>query len=234
MDRGGKASTDELLCLDWLDQREPKSVIYVSFGSIGRLSPPQTAELARALESSGRNFMWVIKGSNNDNGLPEEFKEDPITERRMVVRGWAPQVAILSHGAVGGFVTHCGWNSTLEGVCAGVPMVAWPLFADQFLNEKLVVDMLRVGVRVGVERPGGWAGEGAGMVGIEDIEKALEEVMEGGEEGVLRRVRAREFREMARKAVEIGGSSYVNMTRLIEYVSEYRNLTIPDGLNPPL
>ncbi|KAK1265090.1 hypothetical protein QJS04_geneDACA024911 [Acorus gramineus] len=101
-------------------------------------------------------------------------------------------------------------------------MVAWPLFADQFLNEKLVVDMLRVGVRVGVERPGGWAGEGAGMVGIEDIEKALEEVMEGGEEGVLRRVRAREFREMARKAVEIGGSSYVNMTRLIEYVSEYR------------
>ncbi|KAK1311595.1 UDP-glycosyltransferase 73C3 [Acorus calamus] len=221
MDRGGKASTNELRCLDWLDQREPKSVIYVSFGSIGRLSPPQTAELARALESSGRNFMWVIKGGNNDNGLPEEFKEEPITERRMVVHGWAPQVAILSHGAVGGFVTHCGWNSTLEGVCAGVPMVAWPLFAEQFLNEKLVVDVLRVGVRVGVERPSGWAGEGVGVVGVEAIERALEEVMDGGKEGVLRRMRARELGEMARKAVEVGGSSYVNMTRLIDYVSEH-------------
>ncbi|KAK1311596.1 UDP-glycosyltransferase 73C3 [Acorus calamus] len=213
INRGGKASTDELQCLDWLDQREPKSVVYVSFGSMGRLSPPQTAELARALEASGRNFMWVIKGGD---GLPEEFKEEPVTERRMVVRGWAPQVAILSHGAVGGFVTHCGWNSALEGVCAGVPMVAWPLFGEQFLNEKLVVDVLRVGVRVGVERPGG-------LVEGEAIEKTLEEVMEGGEEGVLRRMRARALGEMARMAVEVEGSSYVNITRLIEYVLKHKS-----------
>ncbi|KAK1265089.1 UDP-glycosyltransferase 73C3 [Acorus gramineus] len=186
-------------------------MVYVSFGSIGRLSPPQMADLARTLETSGRNFMWVIKGSD---GHPEEFKEEPVMERRMVVRGWALQVTILSHGAVGGFITHCGWNSTLEGVCVGVPMVVWPLFAEQFLNEKLVVDVLRVGVRVGVERP-------SGLVEGEAIEKALEEVMEGGEEGVLRRMRARELGEMARMAVEVGGSSYVNMTRLIEYVSEY-------------
>ncbi|KAK1298609.1 UDP-glycosyltransferase 73C3 [Acorus calamus] len=221
IDRGGKTSPNELWCLDWLNRREPKSVIYVSFGSIGRLSPPQTAELARALEASGRNFMWVIK---DGGGLPKEFKEEPITEKRMVVHGWAPQVAILSHRAVGGFITHCGWNSTLEGVSAGVPLVAWPLFAEQFINEKLVVDVLHIGVRVGVERLSGWAGEGVGVVGIEAIERALEEVMDGGKEGVLRRKRVRELGKMARKAVDVGGSSYVNMTRLIEYVSEHRSV----------
>ncbi|KAK1265175.1 UDP-glycosyltransferase 73C3 [Acorus gramineus] len=221
IDRGREASPDELGCLDWLNQREPKSVIYVSFGSIGRLSPPQTAELARTLEASGYNFMWVIKGGGR---LPEEFKEEPITESRMVVHGWAPQVAILSHRAVGGFITHCGWNSTLEGVSAGVPMVAWPLFAEQFFNEKLVVDVLRIGVRIGVERLSGWAGEGVGVVGVEAIERVLEEVMDGGKEGVLRRMRARELGEMARKAMDVGGSSYVNMTRLIDYVSENRSV----------
>ncbi|KAK1280935.1 UDP-glycosyltransferase 73C2 [Acorus gramineus] len=213
INRGRKASIEEHQCIEWLEQREPKSVIYVSFGSIGRLNPPQTAELARALDASGRNFMWVVKsGGGDDDGLPEEFKVEPVTARRMIVRGWAPQVAVLSHGAVGGFVTHCGWNSVLEGLCTGVPMVTWPLFAEQFVNEKAVVDVLRVGVRVGVERANGWAGE------------ALEEVMDGGTEGGLRRERARELGERARRAVEGGGTSFVDLTRLIEFVSEHKSM----------
>ncbi|KAK1267702.1 UDP-glycosyltransferase 73C3 [Acorus gramineus] len=212
----GKETSSEYQCMDWLERKEPKSVVYVSFGSIGRLSPPQTAELARALEGSGRDFIWVVKSWD---GLPEEFKERPITERRMVIMGWAPQVAILSHRAVGGFVTHCGWNSTVEALCAGVPMVCWPLFAEQFFNERQVVDVLRVGVGVGVENPNGWAGEEAGeLVKREAVEKALEEVMEGGAEGVGRRERARELGDMARMATEVGGSSFVNLTRLIDYV----------------
>ncbi|KAK1292838.1 UDP-glucosyl transferase 73B2 [Acorus calamus] len=102
INQGRKASIEEHQCIEWLDQREPKSAIYVSFGSIGRLNPPQTAELARALDASGRNFMWVVK-PRDDDGLPEEFKVEPVTARRMIVRGWAPQVAVLSHEAVGGF-----------------------------------------------------------------------------------------------------------------------------------
>ncbi|KAK1264547.1 UDP-glycosyltransferase 73B4 [Acorus gramineus] len=167
-------------------------MVYVSFGSIGRLSPPHTADLARALEALDCNFMWVDH---------QRERRAPGGVQRRAGHGEADgraRVTILSHGAVGGFITHCGWNSTLEGVCVGVPMVVWPLFAEQFLNEKLVVDVLRVGMRVGVERPGG-------LVEGEAIEKALEEVMEGGEEGVLRRMRARELGEMARMAVEVGG-----------------------------
>lgn len=76
-----------------------------------------------------------------------------------MIWGWAPQVLILSHPAIGGFLTHCGWNSTLEGVCAGVPMITWPLFAEQFYNEKFIVQVLRIGVRVGAEYAVKWGEE---------------------------------------------------------------------------
>lgn len=119
-------------------------------------------------------------------------------------------------------MTHCGWNSTLEGISAGVPMVTWPLFADQFLNEKLVVQVLRVGVSLGVEVPMKWGEEE--KVGVlvkkEDIRKAICMVMDEGEESKERRKRASELSEMAKRAVEKGGSSYHNMTLLIEDIMQ--------------
>ncbi|KAK1268924.1 UDP-glycosyltransferase 73C3 [Acorus gramineus] len=224
IDRGKKASIDEKQCFDWLETKEPNTVIYVSFGSYGRLRPPQMEELGTALEGSGNPFIWVVKA---EDALPERFEEEPITERWMVIRGWAPQVAILSRREIGGFVTHCGWNSTIEGLCAGVAMVTWPLFADQFLNERLVFDVLRVGVSVGVERTTGWVGEeaaGGEVVEREPIGMALERLMDGGDGGGERRERAREFGELARKAMEVGGSSYVNLTGVIEDVLKYKSM----------
>ncbi|KAJ1376402.1 UDP-glycosyltransferase family, conserved site [Sesbania bispinosa] len=100
--------------------------------------------------------MTLREGSQLEE-LEKWIKEDGFEERTngqsLIIRGWAPQLVILPHPAIGGFITHCGWNSTLEAICAGVPMITWPLFADQFFNERQVVEILKIGVKVGVERP---------------------------------------------------------------------------------
>ncbi|KAK1282105.1 UDP-glycosyltransferase 73C5 [Acorus calamus] len=215
-ERGNKSSIDEDKCLSWLDSHEPGSVVYVSFGSIARLELRQAMEIGEALKGSGRPVVWVIKQRETGSWV-SRFGEGLDW---LVIVGWAPQVAMLSHKAVGGFVTHCGWNSTLEGLCAGVPMVTWPHFWEQFINERLVVEVLKVGVRVGIEVQTGWGKEEV-LVGRDEIGVALERVMGGGEEGEERRRRVREIGEMAKKAMEVGGSSYVNMTRLIEDVKGY-------------
>ncbi|KAI0515675.1 hypothetical protein KFK09_008341 [Dendrobium nobile] len=103
--------------------------------------------MALGLEVSKNSFIWVVRSGDND-WVPEGY-EERIKGRGMVIREWAPQLLILNHIAVGGFVTHCGWNSSLEGICAGLPMVTWPLYAEQFYNEKLLVDVLKFGVEVG-------------------------------------------------------------------------------------
>lgn len=161
VERGNKASIDEHQCLKWLDSREPCSVLYACLGSICNLIPSQLIELGLGLEATNKPFIWVIREGNRTeelkNWMLEYGFEERTKERGLVIRGWAPQMLILSHQAVGGFLTHCGWNSTLEGVCAGVPMVTWPLFGDQFFNEKLVVQVFKVGLRVWVEIFVKWA-----------------------------------------------------------------------------
>ncbi|KAE8679391.1 putative UDP-Glycosyltransferase superfamily protein [Hibiscus syriacus] len=149
---------DENQCLKWLDSWPPNSVIYACFGSLSRQTPTQLIELGLALEASKRPFIWVIRGARGgykkeeiEKWLKEEGFEDRIKGRGLLIRGWAPQVLILSHPSTAGFLTHCGWNSTLEGICAGVPMITWPLFSEQFMNGKLVVQILKIGVGVGVE-----------------------------------------------------------------------------------
>lgn len=135
-----------------------------------------------------------------------------------MIRGWAPQVVILSHPAIGGFLTHCGWNSVLEAVSNGLPMVTWPFFADQFCNEKLVVQVLRIGVTIGAERPPSLADEERNGVPVkkEDVKKAINMLMDEGEERDERRRRAREYGETAKTAIEEGGSSYLNIKLLIK------------------
>uniref|UniRef100_A0A1D1YIU9 Glycosyltransferase n=1 Tax=Anthurium amnicola TaxID=1678845 RepID=A0A1D1YIU9_9ARAE len=224
--RGNEASVDGSRCLSWLDSMEPGSVVYACFGSLTTITPPQLVEIGMGLVASGHPFIWVIKANEQSPELEEWLLEgSPSFEERtkgraLVIRGWAPQVAILSHPAVGGFVSHCGWNSSLEGMAAGVPMVTWPHFADQFLNEKLMVEVLGVGVPVGVKRPNEWKSEEGGeLVKREAMEEAVRKVMDGGPEGQDRRERARLLRERASRAMEVGGSSDENISRLIREMS---------------
>ncbi|KAL2345131.1 hypothetical protein Fmac_006416 [Flemingia macrophylla] len=223
---GKKTTIDECHLKCWLDCQNPGSVIYACFGSLCNLITQQLIELGLALEASGRPFIWVIREGNQSEALEKWIKEDGFEERTnasgLIIRGWAPQLLILSHHAIGGFVTHCGWNSTLEAICAGVPMVTWPLFADQFLNESLVVQVLKVGVKVGVESPVTWGEEDkiGVLVKKEDVERAIVELMDVTSESEDRRKKVRELAEKAKRAVAKGGSSHSNVTLLIHDIMQ--------------
>ncbi|PSS23628.1 UDP-glycosyltransferase, partial [Actinidia chinensis var. chinensis] len=228
-ERGNKASIAEKKCLAWLDSMKQNSVLYACLGSQCRLVPSQLIELGLGLEASNHPFIWVIKTgegfSEVEKWLSEENFEERIEGRGLLIKGWAPQVLILSHPAIKGFLTHCGWNSTIEAVCSGLPMITWPMFAEQFFNEKLVVEILEIGVRVGVEVPVRWGEEE--KVGVlvkkEDVKKATEELMDAGEEGESRRKRAQELGVIARRAMEQGGSAHFNLSLLIQDITNLTN-----------
>ncbi|PPD78051.1 hypothetical protein GOBAR_DD25014 [Gossypium barbadense] len=218
VERGNKSVIDEQECLEWLESKEPNSVLYICFGSRTNFTSSQLKEIAMALEASELQFIWVVRKQKNneeeDDWLPEGF-EKRMEWKGLIIRGWAPQVLILDHEAVGGFVTHCGWNSTLEGVCAGVPMVTWPAFAEQFYNEKLLTQVLNIGVAVGAQK---WVRLMGEFVERESIEKAVKEMMKGDKAEEMRN-RAKALAEAAKKAVEKGGSSYSDLDALIEEIS---------------
>ncbi|XP_037496431.1 scopoletin glucosyltransferase isoform X2 [Jatropha curcas] len=219
--RGKEASIDEHECLKWLNSKKPNSVIYLCFGSVTNFTDSQLKEIAIALEAAGQKFIWVVRRNKNseeneEEWLPEGF-EKKMEGKGLIIRGWAPQVLILEHEAVGGFVTHCGWNSTLEGVSAGKAMVTWPVGAEQFYNEKLMTEVLRIGIGVGAKE---WVGFHGDYVKSEAIEKAISRVMEG-EEAEEMRSRARRLGEMARQVVEEGGSSYSDFNALVQELRYY-------------
>ncbi|KAJ1419461.1 UDP-glycosyltransferase family, conserved site [Sesbania bispinosa] len=227
-ERGDKPSIEEKQCLEWLNSMESKSVIYVCLGSLCRLVTSQLIELGLGLEASNRPFIWVVKTAGDnyselEKWLEDENFEERINGRGLLIKGWAPQILILSHPAIGGFLTHCGWNSTIEGVCSGVPMITWPLFAEQFLNEKSIVEVLKIGVRIGVEVPVRFGNEKKAGVLVKKsrVVEAIEMCMEGGKEGEKRRSRATELGNMARKALEEEGSSRFNISCLIQDIMEH-------------
>ncbi|KAL1215792.1 UDP-glycosyltransferase 73B3 [Cardamine amara subsp. amara] len=215
-ERGKKASIDEAECLKWLDSKKPDSVIYISFGSVACFKNEQLLEIAAGLEVSGTNFIWVVRKNDGNKGekeewLPEGF-EERVAGKGMIIRGWAPQVLILDHQATGGFVTHCGWNSLLEGVAAGLPMVTWPVGAEQFYNEKLVTQVLKTGVSVGAKKRVTYMGD---FISREKVNEAVRELLVG-KEAEERRKQAKQLAVMAKAAVEEGGSSFNDLNSFIE------------------
>ncbi|KAK7400764.1 hypothetical protein VNO78_12070 [Psophocarpus tetragonolobus] len=221
-ERGKTPTIDEQKWLNWLNSKKPNSVLYVSFGSLARLPPEQLKEIAFGLEASDQFFIWVVgnvlnsletKEKESENWLPEGFEERmKESGKGLVFRGWAPQLLILGHAAIKGFMTHCGWNSTLEGVSSGVPMITWPLTAEQFTNEKLITEVLKIGVQVGSREWLSWNSELKEFVGREKVELAVRRFSEEAEK---MRKRVRDIAEQARIAVEKGGTSYNDVEALI-------------------
>ncbi|TKY59060.1 UDP-glucose flavonoid 3-O-glucosyltransferase 7 [Spatholobus suberectus] len=160
---------------------------------------------------------WGREKKIREEWLPDEGFEKRIEGKGLIIRGWAPQVLIFEHEAIGAFVTHCGWNSTLEAVVAGVPMVTCPVGAEQFYNEKLVTEVLKIGVPVGVKKWGRWPFIGDSNVKWDAVEKAVKMVMTEGVEEM--RNRAKVLAQMARRAVEEGGSSDSNLDALVVELS---------------
>ncbi|CAO2144276.1 unnamed protein product [Urochloa humidicola] len=220
------AGVDAEGVVSWLDARPAVgSVVYVSFGSVARLFPAQVAELAAGLEASGLPFVWAAKEDAASGGIDAGF-EDRVRDRGLVVRGWAPQMAILAHPAVGGFMTHCGWNSVQESLVHGVPMVTWPQFVDQFMNEALVVDVLGIGIRSGANVPATHVtvvkpGEVLEVqVWRDGVERAVAELMDKGPVAAARREKAKELGMKMTAAMAEGGSSENEVKDLVLHVAE--------------
>lgn len=217
--RGKKSAADADKLMSWLDSKKLDSVVFACFGSITSFTRAQLQEIGIGLEASGQDFIWIIRKCENmeveedgiEDGTPKGF-EERNKDKGLIIRGWAPQMTILNHPAIGVFVTHCGWNSILEGICAGVSMVTWPVFAEQFFNEKLVTDVLRTGVSVGNII---WQKVGSEGVTSAAVATAVRRAMVG-EEAVEIRGRAKEWKEISRKAVGEGGSSYNDLSALID------------------
>ncbi|PON36167.1 UDP-glucuronosyl/UDP-glucosyltransferase [Parasponia andersonii] len=197
--RGGTSSIPHQQVMTWLDSRRDNSVVYVGFGSRDPLTSAQMEVLTAALEQSRVHFIFCAKEVS-------EGLEERVSDRGLVIRGWAPQVAILSHRAVGSFLTHCGWNSVLEGLAAGVVLLTWPMTADQFTNAKLVVEHCGAGIRVG-----------EATRTIPDVAE-LTRLLEGSYEA--ERARAEELSRAAVEAVVQGGSSEKDLDELVKWLNE--------------
>ncbi|GLT79743.1 hypothetical protein SLA2020_512200 [Shorea laevis] len=212
---------DESGCLNWLHQQPLGSVLFVCFGSGGTLSFDQLTELALGLEKSGQKFIWVVRSPDEKSAagsyLSAESKTDPFgflpegyldrtKEQGLLVPSWAPQMQILAHKSTAGFLTHCGWNSALESIINGVPMIAWPLYAEQSTNAVLLTEALKVALRPKPNQNG--------LVGREEIAKTVKSLMQG-EEGMKIRERMNVMKEAAANAVSEGGSSTKTLSQLV-------------------
>ncbi|KAL6609706.1 hypothetical protein ACP70R_039675 [Stipagrostis hirtigluma subsp. patula] len=214
-------SVHRIDCMDWLDLKPAKSVVYLCFGSLTHVSQAQLRELALGLEASGKPFLWVIRA---DPWAPPEGWTERVGDRGMVVTGWAPQTAILAHPAVGAFVTHCGWNSVLETIVAGVPVLTWPMFFEQFITERFVTEVLAIGERLSPEgaRVRSTRSEENELVPAEAVAQAVTKFMEPGMAGEAARKRVQELSAKAHAAVAEGGSSHRDLHRLIDDLMEAR------------
>jgi len=199
-------------CLTWLNKWEPSSVVYVNFGSIAVMTAEHLKEFAWGLANSKLPFLWIKRADivgDDSAALPQEFF-DEIKDRGYIT-SWCRQEKVLSHPSVGVFLTHCGWNSTLEGIYSGVPMVCWPFFADQQTNSRYVCVNWGIGMEVNHD------------VKREDITNLVTEMMKG-EKGMQMRQKSLEWKKKAVKATDVGGSSYNNFYKLVKEVFHHNSI----------
>ncbi|XP_059666353.1 7-deoxyloganetic acid glucosyltransferase-like isoform X2 [Cornus florida] len=194
-------------CVTWLDSQPSKSVIYVSFGSITIVTRDQLMEFWYGLVNCGYRFLWVMRpdsivGKDVETRIPAELVDG--TRDRGYMVDWAPQEEVLAHPAVGSFLTHSGWNSTLESIVSGVPMICWPYFADQMINSRFVSEVWKLGLDM------------KDTCDRVIIEKMIRDLMDVKKDEFQER--ANMMAKLAKRAVSEGGSSYCNLDRLIKYI----------------
>ncbi|KAG2726342.1 hypothetical protein I3843_01G103300 [Carya illinoinensis] len=198
--------------IEWLNSKPNSSVIYISFGSLSVLAKQQMEEMARGLLDCGRPFLWVIRVKENGEEEKEEERlscREELEQKGMIVP-WCSQVEVLSHPSLACFVTHCGWNSSLESLVSGVPVVAFPQWTDQVTNAKLIEDVWETGLRVIANKDG--------IVEGDEIKRCLELVAGVGEQGEKLRRNAKKWKDLAREAAKEGGSSYKNLQAFVEEI----------------
>ncbi|XVE81087.1 hypothetical protein DITRI_Ditri15bG0035100 [Diplodiscus trichospermus] len=208
-------------CLQWLDLHNPDSVLYICFGSQNTVSPSQIMELAIGLEQSGNPFIWVIrpplgfdlKSEFRAEWLPEGFEDRTSKSKQgLLVKNWAPQLEILSHKSTGAFLSHCGWNSTLESLSQGVKMIGWPMAAEQAYNSKMLVEEMGVAVELtrGVQS----------TISGDEVKKVIKMVMDLEGKGGDMKKKAEEIAEHIRAAVrEEGEEKGSSIKSLDDFVS---------------
>ncbi|XP_024926694.1 UDP-glycosyltransferase 71K1-like [Ziziphus jujuba] len=195
--------------MHWLDDQPESSVVYLCFGSMGTFGAIQLREIATGLERSGHRFLWSMRVPQPAKG-PDDILPEGFSERiggRGLICGWAPQMEVLAHKAIKGFVSHCGWNSILESLWFGVPIATWPIYAEQQMNAFRMVKEFGLAVEMKLDYRLG------DLVMADEIEIAVRRLMDDSDE--LRK-KVKEMGEMARQAIIEGGSSYIAVGQLIE------------------
>ncbi|KAA8527883.1 hypothetical protein F0562_035248 [Nyssa sinensis] len=198
--------------VEWLNSKPESSVIYISFGSLSMLSKQQMEEMARGLLESQRPFLWVNRAMKNGEKQEDKISCKEELEHQGMIVSWCSQLEVLSHPSLGCFVTHCGWNSSLESLVCGVPMVAFPQWADQGTNAKVIEDVWKTGVRVKANEQG--------LVSGDEIKSCIEMVMGGGERGEEMRRNAMNWKDLAREAVKEGGSTDMNLKAFVDEIGD--------------
>ncbi|KAL5095818.1 hypothetical protein RYX36_000145 [Vicia faba] len=194
---------EDTTCLDWLDKQKPQSVIYVSFGSLAVMNQNQFNELALGLDLVNKPFLWVVRPSN-DNKVNYAYPNEFVGTKGKIV-GWAPQNKILNHPSMACFVTHCGWNSTIETVYCGVPFLCWPFAGDQFVNKSYICDVWKVGFELNKDENG--------LVSRQEIKKKVEELL--GDQGIQER--SFKLKELTLDNIVEEGHSSKNLQNFINW-----------------
>lgn len=207
----GQFWEEDLSCMSWLNQQENNSVVYVAFGSFSftLFDKNQFKELALGLDLTNRPFLWVVRDQDKDEDskkmmkFPSEFKG----YKGKIVK-WAPQQKVLSHPSIACFISHCGWNSTLEGLSNGVPFLCWPYFSDQFYDKTYICEELKVGLGFEIDENG--------LVLSEKIKKKVDQLLSDGDI----RLRSIEIKEKVMRNIAQGGRSSENFNRFVEWLKE--------------
>ncbi|KAL2469455.1 UDP-glycosyltransferase 75D1 [Abeliophyllum distichum] len=197
--------------VQWLNSKPESSVVYVSFGSLLRLPKVQMEEIAKGLLECRRPFLWVIHAKENKEEDDELSCLEELKQLGKIVP-WCSQLEVLTHPSLGCFVTHCGWNSTLESIACGVPVVAFPRWTDQGTNAKLIQDVWRTGLRVNPREDD--------TVESDEIKRCIETIMDDGEIGRELRENAKKWKNLAREAMQEDGSSTKNLKAFVEELGD--------------